>query len=125
MRSEHANASNEVIQKVAAAKRKLMSFSLFFSSERAVGTSGLRHAGPIQEPPVLTVGEHRNMRPSHHTSMKPQTTHDLGYCQVWELRIHENGPCGAEGEEKARYPQGLRGTVDVLIISCSASPDQG
>jgi len=41
-------------------------------------------------------------------------------CELWQPRIHENGPCGAEGEEKARYPQGLRGTVDTFIVSCSA-----
>ena len=42
------------------------------------------------------------------------------FVNMWQLRIHENGPCGAEGEEKARYPQGLRGTVDTFIVSCSA-----
>ncbi len=40
---------------------------------------------------------------------------------MWERRILESGPCGAEGEEKARYPQGLRGTVDILILSRSAT----
>ena len=29
-------------------------------------------------------------------------------------------PAVRREREKARYPQGLRGTVDILIISCSA-----
>ncbi len=41
-------------------------------------------------------------------------------CELWQIHIFENGPCGAEGEGKTRYPQGLRGTVDILIILCSA-----
>ncbi len=47
---------------------------------------------------------------------------DTVKCGDYEFIIYKNGPCGAEGEERARYPQGLRGTVDVLIISCSAEP---
>ncbi len=39
---------------------------------------------------------------------------------MWQIRILESGPCGAEGEEKTRYPQGLRGTDDILILSRSA-----
>ena len=45
---------------------------------------------------------------------------DAVKCGDYEFIIYENGPCGAEGEEKARYPQGLRGTIDILILSGSA-----
>jgi len=45
-------------------------------------------------------------------------------CLLWQIRIFEKGPCGAEGEEKARYPQGLRGTVDLTMIARLAGPSQ-
>jgi len=44
-------------------------------------------------------------------------------CQLWQILILENGPCGAEGEE-VRHPQGLTGTVDTYIKANRASPSQ-
>jgi len=46
---------------------------------------------------------------------------------LWEIRIFQRkkSPCVAEGEEKARYPQGLECKVGMVIIADSAITDQG
>jgi len=41
----------------------------------------------------------------------------LPWLKLWEMGLFQKkkSPCEAEGEEKARYPQGLRGKIYELV----------